>query len=556
MLSALRLRDFVIVDDAQIEFSAGFNVLSGETGAGKSILIDALLLALGGRADASSVRDGASRADIVAEFTVDARVGRWLAERDLAGDEGVVLLRRVVDGDGRSRAFVNGHPSTATQLRELGEALVDIHGQHANQSLLKADAQRALLDAVAGLQSQAAEVARLHREWSVLARQLEDAEKRGRELSLERDRLEWQAGELAALRLSPGEWNELNVEHKRLSNAASLIEGARAAAEAVSEGDEAQASALSSLLARLKPLSQHDAQLAGPVELLESALIQLEEAGSTLARYAERVDLDPSRLDEVDRRMAAIHSTARKFRLSPEAIPTELAAIQARLAELVAAQDVDALRGRSEAALARYDSAARRLSEARRAAARPLEEQVTGHLQGLGMGGGRIAIVFEPQPPQASGIDRVEFLVAGHAGSAPRPLARIASGGELSRVSLAIAVMAAQGNPVPTLIFDEADAGVGGATAELIGPADAPPRRRPPGAVRHPPAPGGGAGARAFLGRQGSRAGRPHGQPHRAARPAAAGRGGGPDAGRRGDHLDDPTPRPRAAERGLAPSAA
>lgn len=469
MLSALRLRDFVIVDDAQIDFSTGFNVLSGETGAGKSILIDALLLALGGRADASSVRDGATRADIVAEFTVDARVGRWLAERDLAGDDGVVLLRRVVDADGRSRAFVNGHPSTMAQLRELGEALVDIHGQHANQSLLKAESQRALLDAVAGLQPHAAEVARLHREWTALTRQLEDAEKHGRELALERDRLEWQAGELSGLRLAPGEWHELNVEHKRLSNAASLIEGARAAADAVSEGDETAASALSSVLTRLKPLAQHDPQLAGPVELLESALIQVEEAGSTLARYAERVDLDPSRLDEIDRRMAAIHSAARKFRLAPEAIPAELATVQARLAELAAAQDVDALRARADEALARYDAAARRLSEARKAAARPLETQVTQHLQGLGMGGGRVAIVFEPQPPQASGVDRVEFLVAGHAGSTPRPLARIASGGELSRVSLAIAVIAAQGNPVPTLIFDEADAGVGGATAELIG---------------------------------------------------------------------------------------
>ena len=469
MLSALRLRDFVIVDRAEVEFGEGFNVLSGETGAGKSILVDALLLALGGRADASSVREGSPRADIVAEFRTDADTAAWLEGRDLGGDEGVVLLRRVVDADGRSRAFVNGHPSTAAQLRELGERLVDIHGQHANQSLLKGDAQRALLDAVAGLQAQAAEVGARHRAWAALVRQLDASEQHARALAMERDRLEWQAGELAALKPVQGEWDQLNAEHKRLSHAAALLEGARAASDAASEGDESAAALLYAIEQKLRALVQHDAQLAGAVELLESARIQVEEAGSTLSRYADRVDLDPGRLDEVDRRLAALHAASRKFRLAPDALAAELATMQARLAELAAAQDIEALRARETAARARYDEAARALSAARQAAARPLQQQVSAHMQGLGMGGGRFEIAFAAQPPAASGIDRIEFLVAGHAGATPRPLARIASGGELSRVSLAIAVIAAQANPVPTLIFDEADAGVGGATAELIG---------------------------------------------------------------------------------------
>ena len=469
MLLALRLRDFVIVDALDIEFAPGFTVLTGETGAGKSILLDALSLAMGGRADAGVVREGASRADISATFRSSEALDAWLAERALAGDPGCVLLRRVIDADGRSRALVNGNPATAALLRELGEQLVDIHGQHAAQSLLRADGQRRLLDAYAGLAEDARALGEAWSSWRTLARDIEAAEGGQRELALERERLAWQAGELERLRLAPGEWDALNEEQKRLSHAASLIEGTRGAAEALSDDDDALSSRLHQLLQRLRPLAAIDERLREALELLDGAAIQIDEAASALSAYADRVDLDPSRLEQTEQRIGAVFEAARRLRLSPAAIPAELEAIQQRLQQLEAAQDLDALRARMQAARGRYDTLAEALSAARRKAARRLSEGVTQHLAGLGMAGGRLQIACEPADPSASGIDQVEFRVAAHAGATPRPLAKVASGGELSRIGLAISVMAAQANPVPTLIFDEADAGVGGAVADAIG---------------------------------------------------------------------------------------
>ncbi|NLD69826.1 MAG: DNA repair protein RecN [Limnobacter sp.] len=469
MLLSLRLRDFVIVDEAELEFDAGFTVLSGETGAGKSILLDALGLAMGGRADAGVVREGAQRADIVASFSTTPELEAWLAERELSGDPGSVMLRRVVDGEGRSRAFVNGSPGTAALLRELGERLVDIHGQHAAQSLLRAHGQRLLLDGFAGLDEQVREVGQAWSAWRALARSLEEAESGQRELALERERLAWQAEELGRLRLEPGEWQELNEEQKRLAHAASLIEGTQGAAEALAESDDALAGRLHQLLQRLRPLAAIDSRLGEAVELIESAAIQIDEAASTLSAYASRVDLDPERLNQAEQRISAIFDTARRLRMSPDDIPQTLETLHQRLAELDAAQDIDALRTRVQAAREAYDRLAAALSTARRKAARRLSDGVSTHLAQLGMAGGRLTIACEPSEPSAAGIDAIEFLVSAHAGSSPRPLARVASGGELSRIGLAISVLAAQANPVPTLIFDEADAGVGGAVAEAIG---------------------------------------------------------------------------------------
>jgi DNA repair protein RecN (Recombination protein N) len=469
MLLALRLRDFVIVDALDIEFSPGFTVLTGETGAGKSILLDALSLAMGGRADAGVVREGAARADISATFRSSEALDAWLAERALAGDPGCVLLRRVIDADGRSRALVNGNPATAALLRELGEQLVDIHGQHAAQSLLRPDGQRRLLDAYAGLADDARGLGEAWSAWRALARDIEAAEGGQRELALERERLAWQAGELERLRLAPGEWDELNEEQKRLSHAASLIEGTRGAAEALSDSDDALSSRLHQLLQRLRPLAAIDERLREALELLDGAAIQIDEAASALSAYAERVDLDPARLEQTEQRIGAVFEAARRLRLSPAAIPAELEAMQQRLRQLEAAQDLDALRARMQAARSRYDTLASALSAARHKAARRLSEGVSQHLAGLGMAGGRLQIACEAADPSASGIDQVEFRVAAHAGATPRPLAKVASGGELSRIGLAISVMAAQANPVPTQIFDEADAGVGGAVADAIG---------------------------------------------------------------------------------------
>ncbi len=469
MLTALRLRDFVIVEAVELEFGPGFTVLSGETGAGKSILIDALGLALGARADAGVVREGAPRADIVAEFSTDDRLDAWLSERDLGGDAGLVLLRRVVEADGRSRALVNGHPATVAQLREIGERLVEVHGQHASQSLLRPDGQRSLLDRFSGASGELAGLAQAHAAWRGLERELERARTGEREIVLERERLQWQVDELSQVAPVAGEWDELAGEQKRLANAASLIEGARGLADALSDGDDAIADRLHAVQHRLRPLAAVDASLAPVLELIETAAIQAAEAGSTLSAYADRVDLDPQRLAEVERRIGVLFAAGRKFRLPPERLADELVALRARLDALARAQDVEALERRAEAARADFDRLASALSRRRAKAAGALAAGVSERIGRLGMQGGRLEISLERGEPSAHGIDRVEFRVAGHAGATPRALGKVASGGELSRISLAISELAAEANPVPTLIFDEADAGVGGAVAEVIG---------------------------------------------------------------------------------------
>ena len=469
MLTALRLRDFVIVEAVELEFGPGFTVLSGETGAGKSILIDALGLALGARADSGVVREGAPRADIVAEFSTDARLDAWLAERDLGGDPGLVLMRRVVEADGRSRALVNGHPATVAQLREIGETLVEVHGQHASQSLLRPDGQRTLLDRFAGVAGELVALAQAHAAWRGLERELERARGGERELTLERERLQWQVDELAQVAPVAGEWAELAAEQKRLANAASLIEGARGLADALADGDDAIADRLHAMQQRLRPLAAVDVALAPVLEMLETAAIQASEAGSTLAAYADRVDLDPERLAAVEQRIGTLFAAGRKFRLPPERLADELASLRTRLGELARAQDVEALERRVEAARADYDRLASALSKRRAAAATTLSKGVSDRIGRLGMQGGRLEIALERGEPAAHGLDRVDFRVAGHAGATPRPLGKVASGGELSRISLAISELAAEANPVATLIFDEADAGVGGAVAEVIG---------------------------------------------------------------------------------------
>ena len=469
MLLALRLRDFVIVDTLEVDFGPGFTVLTGETGAGKSILIDALQLTLGARGDSGVVREGASRADLVAEFSASPALDAWLAERELAGDPGTVMLRRIVEGDGRSRALVNGHPATVAQLREIGEQLVDIHGQHAAQSMLRSGGQRDLLDAFAQAQPLAGEVAADFANLRGARERTATALVASRELALERERLQWQAGELAQLNLDPGEWDQLNEEQKRLAHAAALLEGARSAAEVLSENDDSLTGRLQSVLQRLRPLAAIDARLADAVSMLDSACIQADEAASALSDYAERVDLDPQRLAQVEQRIGQAFSLARKLRLAPEALADTLADLQARLADLDAAQDLDALRAIERDAQNRFEQSAARLSAIRRKAADKLARGVSEHLQALGMAGARFVVAVEPADASGAGLDRIEFQIAGHAGAQARSLAKVASGGELSRIGLAIAVLAAQANPVPTLIFDEADAGVGGAVGDAIG---------------------------------------------------------------------------------------
>jgi DNA repair protein RecN (Recombination protein N) len=474
MLRTLTIRDFVIVDTIELEFSNGFTVFTGETGAGKSILIDALQLALGGRGDASMVREGAARADISADFALTPAAISWLEENEFSLEDGA-LLRRVIDNAGRSKAYINGSAATAGQLRELGEMLVDIHGQHAHQSLLKQDAQRALLDNQVAVRdpaasSQAQEVAAGYKAWRALARQREEYETNAKNVLLERERLEWQVGELDKLAVKPGEWVEISNEHSRLSHAASLLEGAQEALNAISESeDHPILSQLSSLNQKLAKLADVDTGLQAVLDCMEPARIQLQEAVYALNDYIDKVELDPERLSQVDARMEAIHSTARKFRVTPEELPDEHASLKAKLQQLADASDVEGLRRQEEKAKGVYMEAAARLSATRKAAAQRLSSQVSEAMQELSMSGGRFVAALNPCEPAVYGLEQVEFLVAGHAGVAPRPLAKVASGGELARISLAISVITANATTVPTLIFDEVDTGIGGGVAEVVG---------------------------------------------------------------------------------------
>ena len=472
MLRSLAIRDFVIVDRMELEFSGGFTVLTGETGAGKSILIDALTMVLGERADPIVVRGGAERADISAEFDVGTQPGiaHWLAENDLAGDAGACLMRRVIESSGRSRGFINGRPATLAQLREAGEFLVDIHGQHQHQSLARAAAQRELLDAYGGHADSAAKVASLYRTWQQRCASRVAFETNAAAFAAEREQIEWQARELGALKLSADEWQSLTAEHARLAHAASLIEVAQLGVETLSEGESSSLTQLNSIINKINSLSEFDPPLKEILAALEPARIQLQDAVHELRRYGERLDLDPQRLREVEQRLDAIHAAARKYRTSPEALPEKLAAAQARLQELGEGGSAEALRKLEEEAHAACIAEAKKLSAARKKAAKKLSDQVTGTMQTLAMAGGQFEIALTALPEVAAhGLESVEFLVSAHNGMTLQPVARVASGGELSRLSLAVQTVASRIAQVPTLIFDEVDAGIGGRVAEIVG---------------------------------------------------------------------------------------
>jgi len=470
MLRHLSIRDFVIVATLDIDFDPGFTVFSGETGAGKSILIDALALTLGARGDASVVRTGQARADITAEFGTHPQVTRWLDEHALSQDSDSVMLRRVIDSGGRSRAFINGTPATLAQLREVGEMLVDIHGQHAHQLLMRPDAQRELFDTHAQLIETAGAVNRAWRAMREAQQAVETAQSRDRELQLERERLAWQLSEFDKLAPQPGEWEEVSAEHHRLSHSASLIDGVQGALGALSESDEAMISQLGAIISKVRGLADIDPDLNDVLASLEPAEIQLQEASYSLSHYAQRLELDPDRLAQVERRMDQLHSTARKFRLQPETLPEEHDARRRQLADLDAAADLDALNAAADKAKSDYLAQAKVLSKARAKAAKNLSKAVTEGMQELSMAGGSFEVALVPLAEGgANGLEQIEFRVAGHAGVALRPLAKVASGGELARISLALAVIASTASPTPTLIFDEVDTGIGGGVAEVVG---------------------------------------------------------------------------------------
>jgi len=473
MLLHLSIRDFAIVDRLELEFRPGFTALTGETGAGKSILIDALSMTLGDRTGGEQVRSGAERADVTAEFAIDSLpgIGDWLHEHALEGDPNRLLLRRVVDANGRSRAFINGHSATINQMREAGDRLVDIHGQHAHQSLLRPEAQRMVLDAHAGLASLAQETGDAHREWQRLRRARLDHENNAAARDAEREQLSWQLEELSRLALAPGEWETIQSEHGRLAHAATLMEGVRDAIDSLSESENAALGSLSGVLSRLRPLTEFDGLLRDTIAVLESGEAQLREAAYALRHYADRIELDPKRLHEVEQRLEAVHHAARKFRARPESLPEVLASLRVRLKDLEMTADLEALALQEQAARSRYDGLATRLSAERNKAATKLGREVNAAMKELAMSGGRFEVELRSLLPDGSvaGNEQVEFLVATNPGAEPRALAKVASGGELSRISLAVQVITSRAAAVPTLIFDEVDAGIGGAVAEVVG---------------------------------------------------------------------------------------
>lgn len=468
MLRSLQINDFVIVDALELDLNTGFTVFTGETGAGKSILIDALALALGDRADVSMVREGCSRATVTAIFQMPHGVASWLDEAGFPVDD-MLLLKRSLDAQGRSRAWINGQVATLGQLRELGQQLVDIHGQHAHQSLLRAGEQRRLLDAQAGLLD---EVQKVQQQWQLLSRareRLERARQASSGLEAEREQLSWQIEQLDALALEPGSWDSVEAEHRRLAHAQSLIDGAQAVIGLLDHADINADRLLADGQHRLEAMAGHDERLRAILESVDSARIAVADASSSLQRYLQGLEPDPQRLAELDERISAILACSRRLRCQPQEIPARLAVMRERLQTLQDQADLDGLSREVERLELAYRALANPLSSKRVQAAKRLSEAVTQAMQNLGMPGGRFEVLIEPAEAGPFGHDAIEFRVAGHAGSSPKPLAKVASGGELARISLALSVTARQASYVPTLIFDEVDSGVGGAVAEKVG---------------------------------------------------------------------------------------
>ncbi len=471
MIQSLSIRDFVIVSQLDLEFDAGFTVLTGETGAGKSILIDALSLALGARGEGGVTRAGCDKAEISAIFSIadNGEAKQWLALAEMESDADELLLRRVMFADGRSRAFINGATVTVAQLKELGELLVDIYSQNAHHSLLKVSTQRIVLDSFAGLSALAVQVSSDYKIWHQLHQQRTEAEKNAQQYADELADLRDKVNELSQFAISSSEWEALQQEHSRLSNGASLISGGEQCRELLSEGELSAMRLLTQVQHKLQGLSEFDSALSETLETLDSAIIQLEETDRFLNRYLQRTELDPASLAELDSKIQSIHNISRKYRVKPEELADVLTQSKARVSELELFASDGELAQKEVHALAEYSQHAQKLSDGRKNAAAKLSAQISAEMQRLSLSGGKFEVALTAQPPTANGLEQVEFLVAGHAGVAPRPLNKVASGGELSRISLAIRVVTAQKESIPTMIFDEVDVGIGGGVAEVVG---------------------------------------------------------------------------------------
>ena len=466
-LRRIVLRDFVIVSELELDLETGFSVLTGETGAGKSILIDALQLVTGSRADTGAIREGATRTDVSAEFDAPASMQSYLVDAGFDVHD-TLLLRRTVDLQGKSRAWVNGSPATAQQLRMLGEQLLDIHGQHAWQSLTRPDAVRGLLDAYAQVSTQA--LTNTWHTWRQTQTALNKAMATQDSLHRERERLAWQIGEVEKLNPQPHEWGELNAHHSRLSNGQALMDAAQGALQLLEDEESNALGLLHHALQQLQSQAHLEPEFKDPAEVLASSIAQVEDTVHGLRGYLRRTELDPERLAELDERLGQWVSLARRYKRPSEELPDLLASWKVELTHLDAAADLDSLQTQERKTQAAYMTEAKIVSKARAKAAPLLAKAITQAMQGLGMQGGQFLVELEPSAqPMLSGLEDIQFLAAGHAGSTPRAVGKVASGGELSRMALAIAVTTSQLGTAQTLIFDEVDSGVGGAVAETVG---------------------------------------------------------------------------------------
>ena len=475
MLSHLHISDFTIVQNLNLELADGFIVLTGETGAGKSVIIDALSLVLGARAETGVIRQGSERAEISASFTLrpDSEAALWLKENELYED-GECTVRRIIYPDKPTKGFINGRPVPMQLLRDLGDRLVDIHGQHEHQSLLKRDAQRQILDSFSGLDPEVRQIESLYREILALSQRLSALQTQSADRSARIDLLQYQVQELDALALEENEIPRLEEEYRRLANGATLLEGVQSVAQTLFDNEDGAASQLvGHCVQKLESLSDHDPKLGEIANILNEAAIQIDEAASQLHHYLDRLELDPARLQWLDQRIAAIHDLSRKHHVNQEELPNVLQRLKTELEDI---EDFDVnlakLEEEKTQKLARYHEIATRISDGRRVGGDRLAKAVTGHMQELGMPGGQFEIRLEPLPdgePGAHGMERVEYLVSANPGQAPKPLTKVVSGGELSRISLALQVVAAEVGKVPTLIFDEVDVGIGGRVADIVG---------------------------------------------------------------------------------------
>ena len=471
MLLALSLRDFVIVEQLHLDFQPGFTVLTGETGAGKSITLDALSLLLGDKADYSQIRHGCPEAQLSALFDLSGlpELRAELCEQGLLGENEVELsIRRTIDSKGRSRSFINNQAATLAQLRQIGSRLVDIHGQSAHHSLNSEAVQRDLLDAFAGSKPLADQVQAAYRQWRQAQEDLATAEAEGERLAEERERLAWQVGEMEKLAPVEGEWAQLSQSYDSLAHAAELLQAAEEVAAHI-DGDNGLHSLAGRCRRQLESLSGIEPRFAESLAMLDSIEAELGEISSHMHSVAARAEINPAELAAQEERMAELMSAARRHRIEPEELPARLAQLQQDLADSEAAADIEALREQVRLAEAAYQQPARELSAQRQQAAAKLAEETTEHMQQLSMRGARFHIELIPCEAQAYGLEQVQFQVAANQGSPLRPLNKVASGGELARISLALQVTASQYTQIPTLIFDEVDSGIGGGVAETVG---------------------------------------------------------------------------------------